>query len=110
MLGRAAKTYRFGGFLLDLSRGSLEGEQGRIELRPKSFEVLRYFVEHPDRLISKDELLSAIWRDVHVTEDLYALYQRDPNSPRRCRADDDQEPSTPRLHPGHTSCGDGYRG
>lgn len=69
MLGPAAKSYRFGGFLLDLSRGSLEGEQGRVELRPKSFEVLRYFVEHPDRLISKDELLSAVWRDVHVTED-----------------------------------------
>ena len=69
MLGQAAKLTGSADFLLDLSRGSLEGEQGRIELRPKSFEVLRYFVEHPDRLISKDELLSAIWRDVHVTED-----------------------------------------
>jgi TolB-like protein/DNA-binding winged helix-turn-helix (wHTH) protein/tetratricopeptide (TPR) repeat protein len=69
MLGRAAKTYRFGEFTLDLSRGRLEGARGPIELRPKSFEVLRYFVEHPDRLISKDELLDAVWANVHVTED-----------------------------------------
>ena len=69
MLGQAAKSYRFAGFLLDLSRGSLEGQLGPIELRPKTFEVLRYFVEHPGRLISKDELLTAVWRDVHVTED-----------------------------------------
>jgi adenylate cyclase len=69
MLERAAKTYRFGGFTLDLSRGSLEDERGKIELRPKSFDVLRYLVEHPDRLISKDELLEAVWPNVHVTED-----------------------------------------
>src|SRR3954463_8270079 len=69
MLGGAAKSYRFGKFILDLSRGRLEGAQGHLELRPKSFEVLRYLVEHPDRLISKEELLDAVWPDVHVTED-----------------------------------------
>jgi adenylate cyclase len=69
MLAGAAKSYRFGEFVLDLSRGSLEGAQGQIELRPKSFEVLRYLVEHPDCLISKEELLEAVWPDVHVTED-----------------------------------------
>ena len=69
MLGGAAKCYRFGEFTLDLWRGRLEGETGVIELRPKSFEVLRYLVEHPERLISKEELLDAVWPDVHVTED-----------------------------------------
>lgn len=64
-----AKTFRFGEFVLDPSRGSLRRGSGKVELRPKSFEVLRYLVEHPDRLISKDELLDAIWPDVHVTED-----------------------------------------
>ena len=69
MLGGAAKCYRFGSFTLDLRRGRLEGERGIIELRPKSFEVLRFLVEHPERLISKEELLDAVWPDVHVTED-----------------------------------------
>jgi adenylate cyclase len=69
MLDGAAKCYRFGNFTLDLRRGRLEGERGIIELRPKSFEVLRFLVEHPERLISKEELLDAVWPDVHVTED-----------------------------------------
>jgi adenylate cyclase len=69
MLDGAAKCYRFGNFTLDLRRGRLEGERGIIELRPKSFGVLRFLVEHPERLISKEELLDAVWPDVHVTED-----------------------------------------
>jgi adenylate cyclase len=69
MLGEAGKCYRFGEFILDLPRGRLEGAGGTLELRPKSFEVLRYLVEHPERLISKEELLNAVWADVHVTED-----------------------------------------
>jgi DNA-binding winged helix-turn-helix (wHTH) protein len=36
--------------------------------RPKNFEVLRYLVENPDRLVTKEELLKAIWPDVVVTE------------------------------------------
>ena len=68
MPGGAAKCYRFGNFTLDLWRGRLEGERGIIELRPKSFEVLLFLVENPERLISKEELLDAVWPDVHVTE------------------------------------------
>ncbi|HWT44866.1 MAG TPA: tetratricopeptide repeat protein, partial [Vicinamibacterales bacterium] len=36
--------------------------------RPKSFDVLRYLLENPGRLVSKDELLSAVWRGTIVTE------------------------------------------
>ncbi len=38
-------------------------------MRPKSFDVLRYLAENPDRLFSKDALLEAIWPGIHVTED-----------------------------------------
>ena len=34
----------------------------------KSFAVLRHLVEHPARLVSKDELLNAVWPGVHVSE------------------------------------------
>jgi DNA-binding winged helix-turn-helix (wHTH) protein/predicted ATPase len=40
----------------------------RLELTPKAFAVLRYLVEHPQRLITKDDLLAAVWRDVIVSE------------------------------------------
>ena len=40
----------------------------RLELTPKEFAVLRYLLEHPGRLITKDELLTAVWGDTVVSE------------------------------------------
>jgi hypothetical protein len=70
-MSRAARQeiYRFEEFSLDIARGSLRSGDRSHELRPKSFEVLRYLVEHADRVVSKDELLAAVWPNVTVTED-----------------------------------------
>ena len=38
-------------------------------LRPKTFGVLSYLVQHPDRLVSKEELLAAVWPNLVVTDD-----------------------------------------
>jgi DNA-binding winged helix-turn-helix (wHTH) protein/tetratricopeptide (TPR) repeat protein len=63
------RTYLFGEFVLDIDRGTLLKESLDVPLRPKSFEVLRYFVSHPGVLLSKRELLASVWGDVVVTED-----------------------------------------
>lgn len=63
------QTYSFGEFTLDLTRGCLLHRQEDIKLRPKSFQVLKYLVENNGRLISKDELIKAIWVDTAVTDD-----------------------------------------
>src|SRR2546425_4143729 len=44
-----------------------QGEQ-RLQLTPKAFAVLRYLMEHPGRLVTKEELLRAIWPDTVVSE------------------------------------------
>jgi adenylate cyclase len=62
-------TLRFGSFVLDLDRLCLRGLAGEIELRPKSFEVLRHLMQNPGRVLSKEELMAAIWPDVTVTDD-----------------------------------------
>ena len=41
---------RFGPFVLDLERLCLRGPAGEVELRPKSFEVLRHLAERPTPL------------------------------------------------------------
>src|SRR6202142_2317252 len=64
-----AKTFSFEGFRLDLERGSLCNEHGEIELRPKSFQVLRYLVGNAGRLVAKQELLQAMWPNVTVSEE-----------------------------------------
>ena len=62
------KTFWFEGFALDLNRGSLFGQAGEIELRPKSFEVLCCLVEHAGRLVRKDEIMKAVWPNVVVSD------------------------------------------
>ncbi len=41
-------------FRLDLSSEQLWRDDQAIALRPKTFAVLRYLVEHPGKLITKD--------------------------------------------------------
>jgi len=51
---------------LCLWRSSPAAADERVDLTPKTFDVLRYLVEHPGRLVTHDELLAALWPGVHV--------------------------------------------
>jgi predicted ATPase/DNA-binding winged helix-turn-helix (wHTH) protein len=62
-------TYQFGEFTLAVSQGCLLKGGEEIKLRPKVYEALKYLVEHPGRLISKQELIQAVWPDAFVTDD-----------------------------------------
>jgi DNA-binding winged helix-turn-helix (wHTH) protein len=64
-----ATEFRFGGYTLDLRQGRLWGATGEVQLRPKTFALLGYMVRHPGRVLSKEELLDAVWPDLTVTED-----------------------------------------
>ncbi len=63
------ETHYFDEFALDVTRGCLLRDRQEIKLRPKSFEVLKYLVKNNGRLISKDELIQAVWIDTAVTDD-----------------------------------------
>lgn len=63
-------TTRFAGFELDDERAELRGQDGSpIRLRPKTFEMLRLFAANPGRVLSKQELMEAVWPNIHVGED-----------------------------------------
>jgi tetratricopeptide (TPR) repeat protein/DNA-binding winged helix-turn-helix (wHTH) protein len=64
--------YCFADFKLDLSRGCLTCAGKEQPLRYQSLQVLRYFVEHPGVVISKDELTTAIWNDTSVGDNALA--------------------------------------
>jgi DNA-binding winged helix-turn-helix (wHTH) protein/tetratricopeptide (TPR) repeat protein/TolB-like protein len=66
--GSPGAVYRFGAFELDTARGALRRGGAEVHLRPKSYEVLRYLAAHPGRVVSKDELLDAVWSPTIVTE------------------------------------------
>src|SRR6516165_3933497 len=61
--------FQFVGYTLDIVRHSLRAADREVALRPKNFELLRYLVENPDRLVTKEELLKAIWPNVTVTDE-----------------------------------------
>lgn len=68
------EVLRFAGFELDQRRAELRGAGGSpIRLRPKSFDMLYLFALNAGRVVSKQELMDAIWPNIHVGED--SLFQ-----------------------------------
>ena len=78
-MGSEASTaaYRFDRFVLHLGRGALLADGVERPLRPKSFALLRHFVENPGRLIGRDEIMQAVWPGVFVSDDSIAQCVRD---------------------------------
>jgi len=62
--------FQFEAYTLDIARNSLRAADRDIALRRKSFELLRYLVENRDRLVTREELLRAIWPNVIVTDEV----------------------------------------
>jgi DNA-binding winged helix-turn-helix (wHTH) protein len=68
-----------------LSRGEVE-----IEMEPRVAEVLSYLVENAGRVVSREELLNAVWRTLNVSDDVLTrcvnlirkAFDDDPASPR----------------------------
>jgi TolB-like protein len=61
--------FQFEGYTLDIVRCSLRAADREIDLRPKTFEVLRYLVENAGRLVTKEEMIRAIWPNVIAAEE-----------------------------------------
>lgn len=76
-------------FRLDLANEQLWSNEQLIVLRPKTFAILRYLVEHPNRLVTKDELLHAVWGETLVSEEGLRDYLREI---RRALGDDAEAP------------------
>ena len=58
----------FAPFRLDVTDQRLWRGAEAIPLTPKVFAVLHYLVRHAGRLVTKDELLDAVWPGVHVSD------------------------------------------
>ena len=63
-----AATYRFGKFTLQTGDRRLSADGQEIYLRPKTYDTLLYLLQRQGHLVTKHELLDAVWADVEVTE------------------------------------------
>jgi DNA-binding winged helix-turn-helix (wHTH) protein len=61
-------------FRLDTLNHRLWRGEERVSLAPKAFDVLRYLVEHADRLVTQDEILEALWPGIYVNPEVVKKY------------------------------------
>ncbi|WP_374446645.1 phosphate regulon transcriptional regulator PhoB [Stella sp.] len=58
---------RFSDLAMDLSGHRVTRNGRNVHLGPTEFRLLRFFLEHPGRVFSREQLLDAVWgRDVYV--------------------------------------------
>lgn len=60
--------FLFNEFELDTDRRELRGPVGLISLEPQVFDLLTYLVRNRDRVVSKDDIMAAVWDGRIVSE------------------------------------------
>jgi DNA-binding winged helix-turn-helix (wHTH) protein len=80
--------YSFEDFSLDPSRRELRRAGSLIALQPQVFDLLEYLICHRERVVSKDDLLAAVWNGRIVSESTLSTRI---NAARRALADSGEE-------------------
>jgi DNA-binding winged helix-turn-helix (wHTH) protein len=68
----AGESCRFGPFLVDRTAYRVLRGAEPLDLTPKLLDLLLHLVDHPGTLITKEELLEALWPGANVTENALA--------------------------------------
>ena len=86
--------FEFGDIRIDTKRAAVWRSNERVLLSMKEYELLRYFVRHPDETLERDHLLKELWKekpesatrtvDVHIGW-LRKKIEDDPSNPRWIR-------------------------
>jgi TolB-like protein/DNA-binding winged helix-turn-helix (wHTH) protein/Tfp pilus assembly protein PilF len=63
-----SNLYRFGEFSLNPRNRTLRRGGQTVPLTPKAFDILLLLVQNAGRIVSKDELMKAVWPDSFVEE------------------------------------------
>jgi two-component system phosphate regulon response regulator PhoB len=61
------KTLAFAGVSMDVAAHKVQRNGSEVHLSPTEFSLLRYLLEHPGRVFSREQLLDAVWgHDIYV--------------------------------------------
>jgi len=87
----ATKSYHFGDVEVDVDRRVVTRKGEAIKFTPSEYNLLLYFLQNPDRPLTRDMILNAVWGydhypntrtvDIHVVK-LRQKLEPDPNAPR----------------------------
>jgi len=86
----APEQYAFRDISIDFAKMELKRGGRIVEMTPQEFKILKHFVQKPERVISRDELLNEVWGynsypvtrtvDNHILK-LRQKLERDPENP-----------------------------
>lgn len=84
--------YDVGKIKMDLDRHEVTVGGRLVELTPKEFQILRQFLESPNRLFSRQEMLNKVWGEGYALEEhaldvhIHSLRQKIESDPTRPKA------------------------
>jgi DNA-binding response OmpR family regulator len=91
---READRHVFGNIEVDFSRMVLTRDGKEVAMTPQEYKILKHFLQHPDRVISREELLNQVWGfncypstrtvDNHLVK-LRQKLEKDPVNPQHFR-------------------------
>ena len=87
---------RFGAFVIDGERLELRRGEELREMEPQVFSLLVFLIENRDRVVSKDEMIEAVW-DGRIVSD--ATLNARINGARRAVGDNGKEQAVIRTYP-----------
>ncbi len=84
------EIYQLGDLMLDFKKCEASRDGEEIELSPREYKLLKYFIEHQGEVITRDQLLDAVWGydsfpltrtvDTHIAK-LRQKIEDDPGNP-----------------------------
>ncbi len=84
-------VFEFANLSLDFRRNQATKSGQPLDLSPREFKLMKYFIEHRERVITRDQLLDAVWGynsfpltrtvDTHIAK-LRQKIEDDPGAPR----------------------------
>src|SRR5262249_30640337 len=85
------RTFRFADVEIDFERSDVRKSGESVSLAAKEIQLLRYLIDHRERVVTREEVLSAVWEyssdvnsrtiDVHIAW-LRQKLERDPQNPQ----------------------------
>jgi DNA-binding winged helix-turn-helix (wHTH) protein/TolB-like protein len=72
MTTEASQIFSFDDVKVDPRTGEVFKAGAVVQLEPKAFKLLIFLIENRDRLVEKEEILDALWKDINVTENALA--------------------------------------
>ena len=82
-------AHTFGPFTVDIDAADLRKGSEKIALRPKCFDLLVDLIEHRGKVVTKEQLMERVWRDVVVND---ATISRTVAAVRAALGDDPEKP------------------